>query len=58
MREAFRVWFQSLETFVLEVIFGKRHDFNANVLRTPLFAWLGIFRVGVYIRRRLVNRSF
>lgn len=58
MRETFRVWGTSLETFVLEVIFGKRHDFKAIVLRTLLPALFRLFRIGVNIRRRLFNLSF
>lgn len=38
MREKFQVWAESLETFVLEVIFEERHDFKANVTRVLLFA--------------------
>jgi len=58
MRNTFRVWGNSLETFVLEVIFGNRHDFKANVLRPLLLALFRLFRIGVHIRRRLFNRSF
>ena len=31
MREKFRAWIESLETFFLEVIFEERHDFKAGV---------------------------
>jgi hypothetical protein len=58
MRKKFQLLGKSLETFVLEVIFGERHDFKANVLRAVLFALFGLFRIGVNIRRRLFNGSF
>ena len=58
MREKVQVWGESLERFALEVIFGKRHDFKANVTRLLLFALFRVFRIGVNIRRWLFNNSF
>src|SRR5665213_129759 len=55
MRERFRVWFESLETFVLEVIFEERRDFKANLTRGLLFGGSKIFQVAVKIRRWLYN---
>src|ERR1700733_6343154 len=55
MREYFRVWFENLETFVLEVIFEERRDFKANVMRGFLFGSSKIFQVLVKIRRWLYN---
>jgi tetraacyldisaccharide 4'-kinase len=55
MRERFRVWFESLETFVLEVIFEERRDFKANLTRGFLFGGSKIFQVAVKIRRWLYN---
>src|SRR5271154_513145 len=55
MREKFQVWAESLETFVLEVIFGERHDFRARLTRGILFGGSKLFQVGVKIRRWLYN---
>jgi len=55
MRERFRVWFENLETFVLEVIFEERRDFRANLTRGFLFGGSKIFQVAVKIRRWLYN---
>ncbi|HEY3931198.1 MAG TPA: tetraacyldisaccharide 4'-kinase [Verrucomicrobiae bacterium] len=55
MRERFRVWFEGLETFVLEVIFEERRDFKANFTRGLLFGGSKIFQVAVKIRRWLYN---
>jgi tetraacyldisaccharide 4'-kinase len=55
MREKFQIWFESLETFALEVIFEQRHDFKAKVTRTILFGLSKLFHVGVNIRRWLYN---
>src|SRR5471030_3198782 len=55
MREKFRVWAESLETFFLEVVFGERHDFKANFTRSVLFGGSKIFQVAVKIRRWLYN---
>jgi len=55
MREYFRVWIETIETFVLEVIFDERHDFKARVMRGTLFGGSKIFTVLVKIRRWLYN---
>ncbi|HTV43378.1 MAG TPA: tetraacyldisaccharide 4'-kinase [Candidatus Sulfotelmatobacter sp.] len=55
MREKFQVWAESLETFVLEVIFEERHDFKANATRVLLFALSKGFHICVNIRRWLYN---
>jgi tetraacyldisaccharide 4'-kinase len=56
MREKFRVWAETLETFFLEVvIFEERHDFRAKLTRTILFGGSKIFQVVVKMRRWLYN---
>ncbi len=56
MREKFRVWAETLETFFLEVvIFEERHDFRAKLTRTILFGGSKVFQVAVKIRRWLYN---
>jgi len=55
MRETFRAWAETLETFVLEVIFEERHDFKARVVRGLLFGGSKLFLVAVKTRRWLYN---
>src|SRR5882724_4655556 len=56
MREKFRGWAETLETFFLEVvIFEERHDFRAKLTRTILFGGSKIFQVAVKVRRWLYN---
>jgi tetraacyldisaccharide 4'-kinase len=55
MREKFRVWAETLETFFLEVVFGERRDFRANLTRAILFVGSKIFQVAVKLRRWLYN---
>src|ERR1035438_3557850 len=55
MRERFRAWAETIETFVLEVIFEERHDFKARLMRAFLFGSSKIFQVLVKIRRWLYN---
>ncbi len=55
MREKFRVWAETLETFFLEVVFEERHDFRANLTRAILFGGSKIFQVLVKLRRWLYN---
>jgi tetraacyldisaccharide 4'-kinase len=56
MREKFRVWAETLETFFLEVvIFEERHDFRAKLTRTILFGGSKVFQVAVKLRRWLYN---
>jgi tetraacyldisaccharide 4'-kinase len=55
MREKFRVWLESFETFFLEVIFEERRDFRARLTRGFLFGSSKIFMVAVKLRRWLYN---
>ncbi len=55
MRETFRAWAETLETFVLEVIFEERRDWKANFTRALLFGSSKLFQVAVKIRRWLYN---
>jgi tetraacyldisaccharide 4'-kinase len=55
MREKFRAWAETLETFFLEVVFEERHDFKARLTRGTLFGGSKIFQVAVKVRRWLYN---
>src|ERR1019366_2401447 len=55
MREKFRDWVETLQTFYLEVIFEERHDFKARLTRGILFGSSKVFTVAVKIRRWLYN---
>ena len=55
MRENFRAWAETIETFVLEVIFEERHDFKARLMRGFLFGGSKAFQVAVKVRRWLYN---
>lgn len=55
MREKFRAWAETLETFVLEVIFEERRDWKANLMRGFLFGSSKLFQVAVKFRRWLYN---
>jgi tetraacyldisaccharide 4'-kinase len=55
MREKFQAWAETIETFVLEVIFEERRDFRANVTRMLLFAGSKVFHVLINIRQWLYN---
>jgi len=55
MREKFRAWAESLETFFLEVVFEERHDFKAKATRGVLFGGSKVFTVIVKLRRWLYN---
>ena len=55
MREKFRAWTETLETFVLEVVFEERHDFKAKATRGVLFGGSKIFQIAVKLRRWLYN---
>lgn len=55
MRETLRGWTESLETFVLEVIFGQRKGKRAAAMRGALFALSKGFALGVKLRRALYN---
>src|SRR4051812_1643586 len=55
MREKLRVWTESVETFVLEVIFEERRGTIAELARASLFFLSKIFTVLVKTRRFLYN---
>jgi tetraacyldisaccharide 4'-kinase len=55
MRESFRVWTETLETFVLEVIFEERRDARAAIMRAFLLGGSKLFQVAVKARRWLYN---
>ena len=55
MREKFRAWTETLETFFLEVVFEERHDFKAKATRGVLFGGSKIFQIAVKLRRWLYN---
>jgi tetraacyldisaccharide 4'-kinase len=55
MRERFRAWTETLETFFLEVVFEERHDFKAKLTRGTLFGGSKVFQVIVKLRRWLYN---
>ena len=55
MRERFRVWAETLETFVLEVIFEERRGKRAAILRGLLFGGSKLYQVVVKIHRWLIN---
>lgn len=55
MRETIRAWTESIETFVLEVIFEQRRDKRAAVARAILFGSSKIFQLAVNTRRFLYN---
>jgi tetraacyldisaccharide 4'-kinase len=55
MRERFRVWSENLETFVLEVIFEQRRDWQAALTRALLYVLSKLFQVAIKLRRFLYN---
>jgi len=55
MRERFRAWTETLETFVLEVIFEERRGTRAALVRSLLYFCSKLFQVGVKARRFLYN---
>ena len=55
MRERFRTWTESLETFILEVIFEERGGKRAALIRSFLYLLSKIFQVLIKIRRFLYN---
>ena len=55
MRENLRAWAETIETFVLEVIFEERHDFKARLMRGFLFGGSKLFQGAVKVRRWLYN---
>ena len=55
MREQFRVWIETFETFILEVIFDERRGKRAAILRSLLFGLSKVFTVAIKLRRFLYN---
>ena len=55
MREQLRIWTETVETFVLEVITGQRRDKKAAVMRLGLFTLSKVFYVAVKVRRFLYD---
>ena len=55
MREKWRVWIETFETFILEVIFEERRGTLAGLTRAGLFFLSYIFQVAVKARRFLYN---
>jgi len=55
MREKLRIWTETVETFVLEVIFEERRGTFAELTRAGLFFLSKLFQVLVKLRRFLYN---
>lgn len=55
MRETLQNWIEDAETFVLEVIFGRRKGKRAALTRGVLFLLSKVFQLGVKLRRFLYN---
>src|SRR2546421_4728162 len=55
MRETLRVWTETLETFLLEVILEERRGTRAALVRVLLYGCSKIFQVAIKIRRFLYN---
>src|SRR6266567_5289065 len=55
MRETLRIWTENAETFFREVIFEKRRDKRAAVVRAMLYALSKVFQVAIKLRRFLYN---
>lgn len=55
MRERLRIWQETAETFVLEVIFEQRKGKRAAIVRGFLYACSKIFQVAIKVRRFLYN---
>jgi tetraacyldisaccharide 4'-kinase len=55
MRERVRKWSETLETFVLQVIFEERRGKRAAIVRTILYLLSRVFQVAVIARRFLYN---
>jgi hypothetical protein len=52
VREQLRIWTETVETFVLEVITGQRRDKKAAVMRFGLFLLSKVFYVAVRMWRK------
>ncbi|MBC8095154.1 MAG: tetraacyldisaccharide 4'-kinase [Akkermansiaceae bacterium] len=55
MRETWREWTETVETFVLEVIFEERRGTVATLVRAVLYSLSKVFQVAVKTRRFLYN---
>ena len=55
MRERIRIWTETVETFVLEVILEERRDRRAAVVRFLLAVLSKVFHAGVKVRRFLYD---
>src|SRR6202795_4609663 len=55
MREKFRDWTETVETFFLDVIFEHRQDYRAKFTRALLYLFSKLFHVAVKARRFLYN---
>jgi len=55
MRETLRVWAETLETFVLEVIFDERRGKRAAAMRVFLLGSSKLYQFAVKVRRWLYN---
>jgi tetraacyldisaccharide 4'-kinase len=55
MRELFRAWTESIETFVLEVITEQRRDKKAAGARFVLYSFSKLFQIAIKTRRFLYN---
>ena len=55
MRETWRIWTETLETFVLEVIFEERRGTLAALARAGLLSLSKVFQVAIKFRRFLYN---
>lgn len=55
MRELFRSWAETFETFILEVIFGERRGWRASMTRGFLFVLSKVFELVIKLRRFLYN---
>ena len=55
MRERIRIWTETVETFVLEVILEQRRDRRAAVVRFLLSVLSKVFHAGVKVRRFLYD---
>src|SRR3954467_14673963 len=55
MREQIRIWTETVETVVLEIISGQRRDKRAAVARFCLFLLSKVYALAVRARRLLYN---
>src|SRR6059058_2193816 len=55
MRERFRVWWENIETFLLEVILEERQGFREDLVRALAYGFSKVFQVAIKARRFLYN---